>query len=385
MIAIARAARSQKKDQTPSLDANFVPSVTIIVAAYNEEKNIAKTLTSLQVQDYPQHRFNIEVFSDGSTDQTDQIVKKFAQQGIRLVRFEGRIGKTECQNRMVARATSDVVAFADGNLRWDKKSLRALVAPFVDKQVASTTGTLVLTRDGHAEEAEANEAIEEKINEGLFRIVDEKIKAGESIWLSTIGVNGPIYAVRRERYIKLRPWLVSDLVLPFLLVAQGFKVMRAHDAVAYEPASTSMRQEFNRKRRLVTQGFVALPTLWRAAWHSGNQKLQTMLIAHKVLRWLGAELLISAFLLSVALAVLGQGAPLGIALFFISLAIVGLVVPKATKSLPGSLAMAYFVVTNAASLLGLIDYVRGRRAATWNTVRQGEHGKQRARENEENS
>lgn len=350
------------KPRAPSEE--FLPSVTIIVAAYNEEKNIAHTLESLLAQDYPPERFKIEVFSDGSTDKTDEVVRTFAQRGVRLSRFEGRIGKTECQNRMVARVPSEIVAFADGNLQWDKKSLRALMQPFLQEKVAATTGELILMRDGTAE----------KTDEGLFRRVDEKIKAGESEWLSSIGVNGPIYAVRKNKFIKLRPWLVSDLVLPVLLVAQGYQVTRAPDARAVEPATPTLTQEFKRKRRLVTQGFVALPILLRAALLSRNHRLLFMLTAHKFLRWMGAELLLTAIVLSTVLAqtiFYLYEAILALEIFIIALALVGLL-PGARAVLPGTGALSYFLVTNVASLFGLFDFIRGKRAATWSTERKNQ-------------
>lgn len=331
------------------------PSVNIIVAAYNEQDSIAATLKSLLAQRYPREKVTISVFSDGSTDKTDAIVSTFFSQGVELVRYEGRLGKTECQNRMVERADARVVAFADGNVRWRPGALAALVAPL--DSVAATTGTLRLFRGDTLESRD----------EGLFRRLDHVIKKGESALLSTVGVNGPIYAVKKSEFIKLRPHLVSDLVLPVLLAARGRRVVFVSEAIADEPSTPSVWHEFRRKRRLVTQGFAALPLLMRAVQPIKRPLLFFLFVSHKLLRWVGIELLLIAFIATLVLVT----EPvfqiiLILELCLVALAGLGLVFKLRSRLLD---ALSFFVLTNVASLLGALDYLRGETATRWRTER----------------
>jgi cellulose synthase/poly-beta-1,6-N-acetylglucosamine synthase-like glycosyltransferase len=355
MLVLARARR--QTIHASGSGQTTEPSVTVIVAAYNEQDSITKTVESLLAQEYPRDKFKIIVFSDGSSDRTEEIVRSFSGQGVGLVRFEGRIGKTECQNRMVERLSSDVIIFSDGNVHWQPRAVKNLVAPFSDARVGATTGALHLVRAARVEQ----------VQEGLFRKVDDIIKKGESALSASIGVNGPIYAVRRSDYIRLAPHLVSDLVLPFLLVARGRRVLYVPSAVTLEPTTPSIWHEFRRKRRLVTQGFVALPLLCRAAFFGRRPALLlTLLISHKMLRWIGIELLLAAFIVSLlGLPAGGYIVVVVVELALIIAALVGIWSAVRKRPIPILDPLGYFLMTNIASLLGWLDAVRGKTATTW--------------------
>ncbi|MFO0704587.1 MAG: hypothetical protein U0517_01250 [Candidatus Andersenbacteria bacterium] len=199
----------------------------------------------------------------------------------------------------------------------------------------------------------------------MSRRLDHVIKQGESRLLSTVGVNGPIYAVRRSDYIRLQPRLVSDLVLPVLLVARGKRVEYVPEAVGLEPSTTSVWQEFRRKRRLVTQGFVALPLLLRAATPLRRPGLCMLLLSHKFLRWIGVELLGLTLIATLALVLVGAPG-FGVVLV---LQVAALLAAGLGLLFSPFAALAFFVLTNVASLVGAIDYLRGETATRWRTER----------------
>lgn len=363
----ARRKRAPTPEAAPSAwrEGTFKPKVAIVVAAHNEEHAIAATLDSLLAQDYPADRRSIVVFSDGSTDKTESVVRSYENRGVELVTF-ARLGKTECQNRVVESLGADVevVAFADGNVRWEPQSLAALVAPLRDN-VAATTGKLMLER-----KQLFDPTVEEREHEGLFRRFDEAVKAGEDALGSTIGVNGPIYAVRRREYIRLRADLVSDLVLPVLLVARGKRVAYVPAAIAREPASPDVWTELRRKRRLVTQGLIALPLLLRAGWRSRTPGLLSMLVLHKVLRWFGLELLILSFAAQILLLPRAfYGVTVTIGLLALAGALVAIARAATNRSAGPLMPLGYFLLTTFGGLLGKFDLLRGERAATWRTAR----------------
>jgi len=367
---IAAAVRSRRRSrQKPEPQAwevgKLKPKVAVVVAAHNEERAIAATLDSLLAQDYPADRRRIVVFSDGSTDKTESVARGYASRGVELVTF-ARLGKTECQNRVVESLGADVevVAFADGNVRWEPQSLAALVAP-LRGNVAATTGKLMLER-----KQLFDPTIEEREHEGLFRRFDEAVKAGEDALGSTIGVNGPIYAVRRREYIRLRADLVSDLVLPVLLVARGRRVAYVPDAVAREPASPDVWTELRRKRRLVTQGLAALPLLLSASWRSRTPGLLSMLTFHKILRWFGLELLVLSFAAQILLLPRAfYGVTVTIGLLALAGALVAIARAATNRSAGPLMPLGYFLLTTFGGVLGKFDLLRGERAATWRTAR----------------
>lgn len=272
---------------------------------------------------------------------------------------------------------SDIVAFSDGNILWRRDALRQLVQPFVERQVGATTGALHLIRKIPSTNGDPAPTVE-RANEGLFRRFDHSIKKGESALLSTVGVNGPIYAVRLTDYIRLQPHLVSDLVLPLLLVARGRQVRYVPEAIGLEPATTSVWQEFKRKRRLVVQGFVALPLLLRAANPLRRPLLFALLLSHKVLRWIGVELLAISFIATIALVVLASvvqpvfAIALIVEIAALLLAVLGLLFTNSARGRPALIeALSFFVLTNVASLVAVVDYVRGETATRWHTQRSG--------------
>jgi len=337
-----------------------LPEVTIIVAAYNEEQGIRATIQSLLEQDYPEDKILIKVFSDGSVDDTDRLVRGLAEEHsqVSLTRFERR-GKTECQNLMVEKTNSEILAFCDGGATWQQRTLRSLVEPMVRSgNVAVTTGRLVLQRAG-SDDVNLG-------NEGLFRKVDEIIKRGESALKVTIGVNGPVYAVRRNQYVRLNAAMVSDLALPVLVLARGKRVVHVARAIAHEASLADVWQDFARKRRIITQGLVSLGLLSRAVLAARRPLLVVAFFGHKVLRWFGSVLALAALIISfmlwpnplyVWLDIIVAG--------FVMLSGIGLALMTDGKRAGLLKAPAYFVLGNLASLAALTDYARGKRKATW--------------------
>ena len=119
------------------------PEVTILIAAYNEEENIGSTLKNKLELGYPKDKLEIIVISDGSTDNTDEIVKRYESEKVRLIRQEPRAGKTSALNLAVPEAMGQIVLFSDANSLWDPHALRSLVANFADPEVGYVTGKMI--------------------------------------------------------------------------------------------------------------------------------------------------------------------------------------------------------------------------------------------------
>jgi cellulose synthase/poly-beta-1,6-N-acetylglucosamine synthase-like glycosyltransferase len=119
----------------------------LIIAAHNEADVIEAKIENALALDYPSERLRIIVTSDASDDGTDELVERYASQGVELVRAE-RGGKVNAQDTAV-RAIGDwpdVFAFSDANCAWEPDALRRLVRPFADERVAYVCGRLSLRK-----------------------------------------------------------------------------------------------------------------------------------------------------------------------------------------------------------------------------------------------
>ena len=131
----------------PVLRREFTPSATVIIAAYNEERDLAAKLENTLALDYPRSKLDIIVTSDCSTDRTDEIVRSFAPRGVKLHRQAERLGKTAAQNAAAEKATGEVLLFSDATTHYRSDVLRLLVRSFADASVGCVTGNVVYAHD----------------------------------------------------------------------------------------------------------------------------------------------------------------------------------------------------------------------------------------------
>ena len=235
-IAAALAARLRPD---PAERADVTPSVTVIVAAWNEEAVIARRLENLLALDYPADRLEIVVASDASDDGTDGIVEELAarEPRVRLLRCP-RGGKVAAQNLAVKESQAEVVAFSDANCTWAPEALRLLVRSFADPEVAYVCGRLVL------QEADGTNV------EGAYWRLETWLREQEAETGSITGGNGSIYAVRRTDYRDVDPRFGHDLSFPYLMVQHRRRAAYEPEALAFEKPSRDIEDEYARKVRM---------------------------------------------------------------------------------------------------------------------------------------
>jgi cellulose synthase/poly-beta-1,6-N-acetylglucosamine synthase-like glycosyltransferase len=235
-IAAAVAARLRPD---PVERADVTPTVTVIVAAWNEEDVIARRLENLLALDYPADRYEVVVASDDSDDRTDEIVEEFAARDsrVRLLRCP-RGGKVVAQNLAVKQTEADVVAFSDANCTWASDALRLLVRSFADPEVAYVCGRLVV------QEADGTNV------EGTYWRMETWLRAQEAATGSITGGNGSIYAVRRTDYRDVDARFGHDLSFPYLMVQHGRRAAYEPEALAFEKPSRDIEDEYARKVRM---------------------------------------------------------------------------------------------------------------------------------------
>lgn len=336
-----------------------LPSVALIIAAYNEEDVIAEKIeNSLQLA-YPLELLNIVVFSDASDDRTDEIVREYENQGVSLVRIEGRVGKTECQNRVAERVDEDILVFSDANSMYESDAISKLVERFAP-DVGCVVGELRYRGSSDVE------------GESVYWRYESRIKQLESRLHSLVTGNGAIYAVRADSYVPLPRDAISDFAEPLAIVRDGSLVKYAPDAMAWEDTESSTSSELRRRIRIVTRSWNTV-TAYRDLLNPFQKPVFAYeLWSHKVLRWLSPVLLIVVLVGNVGLVVLTDPLLYQLTLVgqvgFYLLAGMGLIADRLGADDPVITHVPfYFLHSTYGMLLGLLNFLRGRNIVVWET------------------
>ncbi len=345
------------------VDATFQPTVTFIISAYNEEAVIEKKLENTLSLDYPREKMEILVVSDASEDRTDEIVRGYSSQGIRLLRMPERRGKTFGLNHALKEARGEIVIFSDANAMYHPRAVKELVKYFSDPRVGYVVGK--------AEYYENLDKLAGK-QENLYWRYELKLKEMESRIHSVVGGDGAIYAIRKELYEPLSADDINDFVNPLQIVYKGYRGVFAPEAVCYEDAAGDFTKEFYRKKRIVNRS-------WRGFWKMRGvlNPWRTGIFAweifsHKVLRWYWWVFAILLFFSNLFL--LGEGSFyrifFALQLLFYGLVLLGWWSIRQNKELPSILMIPfYFIEVHYASLVGIIESFLGKRYQTWSTAR----------------
>ena len=224
----------------PVRKADLLPTVSIIVAAHDEEAVIRRRVENLLALDYPPERVEIVVASDASGDQTDEIVRELerAERRVRLLPCP-RGGKVNAQNLAVRRTTGEIVAFSDANATWAPDALRRLVRSFADPDVAYVCGSLRLEESGRDEPR------------GLLLAITRRGCASRSRCSGrSRAATARSTPSRRTDYVEVDPRFGHDLALPYLMVQRGRRAVYEREADAFEKPSRDLEDEYRRKVRM---------------------------------------------------------------------------------------------------------------------------------------
>ena len=347
----------------PVLRREFTPTVTVIIAAYNEERDLAQKLENTLALDYPKSKLEIIVTSDCSTDRTDEIVRSFAPRGVRLHRQTERLGKTAAQNAAVEKATGEILLFSDATTHYRPDVLRLMAPSFADESVGCVTGNVIYAHDAGSSVSHGTRS---------YWNYEFLLKKHESAITSLIGVCGCMYAVRKSAYVPLYHEACSDFLVATTMVRQGLRAVYEPEAVCVEEPNAKGSKELAVRVRIITQ---TLADLWRNRdvlnpFRKGFYAVQ--LLSHKVMRYLVPLFLIVLFITSAVLAfknLFYATAFIAQVCFYLAAAASALMVRLGLNSRWLALPQ-YFVITNVACLIALIKLVRGERYVRWEPVRE---------------
>jgi cellulose synthase/poly-beta-1,6-N-acetylglucosamine synthase-like glycosyltransferase len=338
-LTVAALARVRGR---PVRKGDIEPTVTLIVAAHNEEVVIQRRLANLLALEYPPGKLEIVVASDASTDRTDQLVAAVAAEDPRVSLLRCRRGgKVAAQDSAVRAGGGEILAFSDANAQWRPDALRKLVRNFADPDVAYVGG-------GHF-----YETAEGTNREGMYGRFEGWLRENESRFGSITGGTGPIYAVRREDYVEVDSRFGHDLALPYLMVQRGRRAVVEPEAIAWEKPARDLEDEYRRKVRMFEHCWLIV-LRGRMLRRLGPSYLLEI-VSHRHLRY-GSGLFHLTFLASsIALVPAGpvyRGA-LGAQLVLLAAAAAGVGLAR------------YYVLVTWATVASLANYLRAGASPVW--------------------
>jgi cellulose synthase/poly-beta-1,6-N-acetylglucosamine synthase-like glycosyltransferase len=336
----------------------MVPFVTILIAAYNEAECIAETIKNKLALDYPRDKLEIIVVSDGSTDGTDEVVRRYEPSSVRLIRQEPRAGKTSALNQAAGRAAGEILVFSDANSSYAPDALRHLVENFNDMEVGYVTGKMIYTNPDGSPIGDGCTTYMRY--ENLLRSVETRIG-------SVVGVDGGIDAVRKSLYRPMNPDQLPDFVLPLRVVEQGRRVAYEPQAILKEQALNQAEDEYRMRVRVSLRALWALWDMRHLLTFSPSALFAFQLWSHKVLRYLCFVFLITAYLTNLTL----WGHSWFYKLIFLAQTaafLTALASPLMERSRVRFKLIhltRYFLLLNVASAHAFLKFLRGQKQVMW--------------------
>lgn len=338
----------------PQAREDFFPSVSVLISARNEEKDIEWKVRETLAWDYPADKLDVWVLSDASDDRTDEILKKIDDPRFHWVRTDRRGGKNRALNRLAQMAKGEVFFFSDANSHIEAGCLRRVIRHFADARVGCVTGN---SNTAVAEEAASSGTAFYWGHEMLIRHLENQFG-------SVLVCDGAIFAIRGSLYQPCIPELANDLELPLRIARAGYWILHESRAQVKEKDTGSPLEELSRRQRICAQGALGMRLLRSTL--RGVRAWQ--FFSHKCLRWL---LAVPFTLVLIASGLLAKSYPwmaivFGLQVLVWGLGLIGLALDSLGKQLPRPLAApAFLLVSCVGAFLGVIHSLTGRRFDVW--------------------
>lgn len=344
-----------------------VPSVSLLIAAYNEEDEIEQRLRNAMLLDYPADRLEVVIASDGSTDRTNGIVRQISSEfpgRIRLFDFPENRGKASVLNEAVPMLRGEIVVLSDANTTMREDSIRRLTDWFAQPEIGVVCGRLVMTDPKTGNNVDS-----------MYWKYETFLKKCESKLGALLGSNGAIYGIRRDLFPGVpHGTIIDDFYIPLEAKRRsGCRIVYDTRAVACEETAPSIRDEFHRRSRIGAGGFQSIGMLWPLLSPSHGW-VAFAFFCHKVLRWICPFLLIAAFVSNLFLLHTDVGrVVMAFQVTGYAMALAGRVLPAKPKVFRVLRLPTMFVMMNAALFVGFFKWLFKNQSGAWKrTERSGE-------------
>ncbi len=362
LVKIRRVFRGKRT--LPDNKGNW-PTVTIIVAAYNEENYIEEKIKNTLELAYPRDLVSYIFVTDGSTDRTPELVSRYKE--INLMHEPARNGKIAAVHRAMAEVKSEITVFTDANTFLNKDALLNICRHYADKTVGSVSGE----KRVHVEDAGDATA-----GEGIYWKYESKLKTWDSELYSVVGAAGELFSIRTALYEPVpADTILDDFMISLLIAQRGYRIVYEPRAYATEGGSDSVQEELKRKIRIAAGGMQSILRLGGLMNPFKNPVLCFEYISHRVLRWTVTPfLMVAAFVLNCIIVNSGAGDiylyVLVCQVLFYTLALLGVVLERINVRIKALYIPYYFCMMNYAVAAGIFRYFRGSQSAVWEKAKR---------------
>ncbi|NPV76045.1 MAG: glycosyltransferase family 2 protein [Anaerolineae bacterium] len=351
----------------------ITPTVTLLIAAYNEELVIEGKIHNSLALDYPKDRLQILIAADGSDDHTVEIVQRFKDDGVELSFAPERRGKMAAITRALRLAHGEIIVFSDANNHYKADTVKILVRSFADPTIGAVSGAKHIIEDGKPLGS----------SEGLYWKYESFLKKQETRLGSCIGVTGEILAIRRKLFVEPSTQVINDdFYILMQILRQGYRLIYEPMALSYEEVSATAADEIVRRARIIAGRYQAISMAAKLLpWK--NPLVVWQIFSHKFLRPFVPVMMILAFLSNLIAIIwppvatstrwLWLSSPFNQYLFllqclFYLMALLGNVTQKEDWIGKILYLPSFLVNSNFAALIGLFRYLARKQKVTWKKV-----------------
>lgn len=360
LYALVRIRRMIKgKRVAPGMDQEF-PTLTLIIAAYNEESIIEEKIRNTLQLAYPAGKLSLVFVTDGSSDRTPELVS--AHKEIKLMHTPVRSGKIVAMHRAMEEVDTEVVVFTDANTFLNKDALLLIARHYADPKVGAVSGEKRVMQDALSDAT---------AGEGFYWKYESTLKKWDSELYSVVGAAGELFSVRRSLYMAVEPdTIVDDFMISMRIAQQGYRIIYEPEAYASELSSENIKEELKRKVRIAAGGIQSILRLKKLLNPFHYPLLSFQYISHRVLRWTVTPfMMILALVLNIVIVAKSGGILYQLLLVgqlgFYTLALAGWLLERQKIKIKALFVPYYFCMMNYAVLAGINRYARGSQSAAW--------------------
>jgi len=348
----------------PGMDQEF-PSLTLIIAAYNEASIIEEKIRNTLNLSYPKEKLQLLFITDGSSDSTPELISKYSE--IKLMHTPARSGKIQAIHRAMHEVHSEVVVYTDANTFLNKEALLLIARHYADPTIGAVSGEKRVMQD---------ELSDATAGEGFYWKYESTLKKWDSELYSVVGAAGELFSVRRSLYKPVESdTILDDFMISMLIAQQGYRIVYEPTAYASESSSDNIHEELKRKVRIAAGGIQSILRLKKLLNPFAFPMLSFQYISHRVLRWtITPFLLILALILNVAIVAISGGLFYILILIaqvtFYLLAFSGWMLEKRKIKVKALFVPYYFCIMNYAVLAGINRYIKGSQSSVWEKAKR---------------
>lgn len=365
LYILVRTRRILKgKRLPPGLDQDF-PTLTLVIAAYNEESIIEEKISNTLELSYPSGKLNLLFVTDGSNDRTPELVAAYPQ--IRLMHTPVRSGKILAMHRAMDQVDTEVVVFTDANTFLNRDALLLIARHYADARVGAVSGEKRVMQDAVSDAT---------AGEGFYWKYESALKKWDSELHSVVGAAGELFSVRRSLYKSVQPdTILDDFMISMQIAEQGYRIVYEPDAYASELSSENIQEELKRKVRIAAGGIQSILRLKKLMNPFHDPMLSFQYISHRVLRWTVTPFLMILALILNILIVLRSGGSVYVLLLvgqagFYLMALAGWALERRRIKVKALFVPYYFCMMNYAVLAGIRRYLKGSQSAAWDKAKR---------------